>query len=93
MRRLENGPLAHGERLLARVAFVKASAGSFALQLADTIGATAMPAHRPIRPQLRLDIGKGSFFVLELRGVEDRFGHDRISYEGELSLSRQVCQV
>ena len=91
----ENGLHAHGEGLAALVALDEALAGGLALHPAQAllVGVAAMRANRAMRPKTALDISEGGVFVLEVRGVENRGGHNEISYAANTSCWGSVCQV
>src|SRR4051812_21859626 len=72
---LKNGPHAHGKGLPAGVALVQAEAGGLAPHCAGLADNAAMGAYPAIRPQVRLDVGKGGCLGLELGGVQDGLGH------------------
>jgi hypothetical protein len=64
---LEESSDSDGERLLTRIALVKADSGSFAVQLPDLLFVAAMGANRTIRPKQCLDKSECGFFVVKLR--------------------------
>jgi hypothetical protein len=91
---LHDGLDFNGKRFPARVAFPQTGASSFAAQSADTLASCgAKRANRAIRPNPRLNPRKGSFFVLEMGGVEDLGGHEVCSYGQEATRERVVWQV
>src|SRR3569623_1828993 len=67
VRGFKDGADLHGEGLTALVALVSANAGRLALHLADALHTPAMRADRTVRPDARLDISVGGFFVVEVR--------------------------
>ncbi len=77
---LENGPHAHGERLLAAVALAEPRPSGLAVQAADAISAAAKCANWAVRPEMRFDVNEGSGFVFKMGGVQYGSGHDDISY-------------
>jgi hypothetical protein len=93
MRGLKNGPHSDSEGLAALVALVEADAGAFALELPHALLFPAVVAAGAIRPQPRLDIGEGGFFVLEMRGGKNICGHGTISYGRDTTSCGWVCQV
>ena len=93
---LENGPHADGKGLLAGVALAEAGTSGLAVEPADAAGFAAERANRAVRPQVRLHIGEGCGFVLEVRCVENWSGHGGFPfYEGNLALVGQYvkCNV
>jgi len=56
---------------LAGGRLVEAGAGRLAGQLANPLRALAVRADRAARPELRLDISEGGFFVVELGLAEN----------------------
>jgi hypothetical protein len=64
---LEHSSDSDGERLLTRIALVKADPGSFAVQLSDLLFAAAMRANGTVRPKQRLDKSECGFFTVKLR--------------------------
>ena len=65
---LEYSPDLYSEVLAALVALVAANAGAFALHLANAIKATAMRASWAMRPNPRLKIFVGCFFIVKAWG-------------------------
>lgn len=65
---LKHGAHADSEGLAAPVAFVEPYAGRLTPQGADAGRAAAVLAHGAIWPQLGLDVGKGTGFVVEMLG-------------------------
>lgn len=71
---LENSSDLDGERLPAGVALVGADPGALAGQLAGAVNRPAMRADTTIRPHMSLDNCVSGFFVVKVRGVQNR--HD-----------------
>jgi hypothetical protein len=68
---LEHSAHAHGEGLLAGVAFPQAGPRRLALQATGFTDHAAMRADRTIGPQAAFDIGDSGFFVAEMRSIKD----------------------
>ena len=77
---LKDGADLDGERLAALIALPQARAGGLALELADALHAAAMRADGAIRPQPRLNVSVGRFFVVKVRGGKVR--HGRLRFVG-----------
>src|SRR5262245_59671387 len=77
---LENAADPHGEGLTARVTLSQAGTASLAGQAADSfvVAVAAVRARRPAGPQMRFDVGKSGFLVVEVRGRKDRMSHGNL---------------
>src|SRR5215216_2851126 len=72
---LKDGADLDSERLPAGVALVQPDASALAFERAAPIDNAAVRADTAIRPDMRLDVGVGGFFVAEPGFVENRAGH------------------
>lgn len=70
----KDGAHLHSEGLAALVALVCAYAGRFAAHLGNALALSALGASRAMRPNPRLYIGVGGFFVVQFRAGQDRHG-------------------
>jgi hypothetical protein len=72
----KNGPLPNSEGLTAGIALAKPNPAAFARQPPSALRCrAAMGANRAIRPQSRLNMRKGSFFIVEMGCAQNRFCH------------------
>jgi hypothetical protein len=77
----EDAPNAHGEGLLALIAFAQAGASGRAVQASD-LGLIAVATERAdgaFGPKCGLDIRESSVFILEVFGGQNGLGHGEIS--------------
>jgi len=88
---LEDRADSHGEALPADVASAKSYAGRLALKASNPcrVNVAAMRANRAVRPQVRLYIRKGGFFVAEMGSGQDRL---RFLWSDSVNPS-MFCQV
>lgn len=91
---LEDGAHANGEGATASVALAKAYSAAFALQAPNAVAVTVstMRAIRSIRPKQRFDIRESRFFVMELRGAQNRLSHVTSPYLEKLHLVAGVVK-
>src|SRR6202044_295930 len=94
VRRLEEGPHAHGKGLATFFAVVEAATGGFALHFLDALRVTvaAMRTNWAVRPKSGLDKFEGSIFILEAIFGKNRTGHSDISYGCESTPWGMLCQ-
>ena len=91
---LEDGPDPHGELALALAALLQAHPDALlhvGLDGRDAAHAAAGRAHRALRPQNALDLGKGGGFIVEVRGGED--GHSGFPSPLFMLSRHRVCKV
>ena len=74
---LEDRADPHGKGLATGIALAEAGSARLALKPADLrrINIAAMRTNRPVRPQHRLYIGEGRFFVMKVGRGQNGLGH------------------
>jgi hypothetical protein len=91
---LENTADPHGKSLAAGVALAEAGAAALAGQATNAllIPIAAMRADRAFRPQMRLDIGKSGFLVVEVGDGKNGISHRKSPMASTLYLADGVAK-